>query len=135
MAELTLTDAYLSVAANDVSSWVTSITISHTANIQENTAMGSTFISRIGGLQDWSVSVEFNQDYAASNLDSILSPLVNTSVALVIRPTSGAVSTSNPEWTGNAFLESYEPIGGSVGDVATAPVNFVGNGTLTRATA
>lgn len=135
MAELTLTDAYLSVASNDVSSWVTSITISQSGNIQENTAMGATFITRIGGLQDWSVSVEFNQDYAASNLDSILSPLVNTSVALVIRPTSGAVSTSNPEWTGNAFLESYEPIAGAVGDVATAPVNFVGNGALSRATA
>jgi len=135
MAELVLTDAYLTVAGTDLSDHVTSVTLSDGGSIQENTAMGATYVTRIGGLKDWSLSVEFNQDYASSSVDAILAAAVNVSTAIVLRPTSAATSTTNPQWSGNAFLEGYDPIAGSVGDVAKTSPTFVGNGTLTRATA
>ena len=67
-------------------------------------------------------------------MDATLFALVGQAavVALVIRPDAGAKSATNPEYTGNALLASYSPIGGSVGDVAAAPVTFVGTGDLAR---
>jgi len=136
MAEFVLTNAHLSVATVDLSDHVRQLTLNDGADAPESTAMSATYRARLaGGLKDWSVSVEFNQDYAAGEVDVTLAALVGTSVALVIRADAGAVATTNPEWTGNAILTSYQPMGGSVGDAHVAPATFEGNGALARATA
>ena len=135
MAELVLTDASVVINSVDLSDHVGSVTISYSAAIQDKSAMGDTFVTRLAGLKDWSASVEFNQDYAASNVDATIFPIVGTSVTCVFKPTSGAVSATNPSFTGAAFVESYDPISGSVGDVQKAPISLTGNGVLTRAEA
>lgn len=134
MAELVLTDCSLLCGATNLSAWVRSITIQYNADAVENTAMGDTTHTRIGGLKDWSVSVEFNQDYAASAVDQTLFSLVGSVFTFEAKPTSAAPSATNPKFTGSALLESYQPINGSVGDLNTASVNLVAAGTLTRAT-
>lgn len=135
MAKFVLTDAFVSLGGNDLSDHVKSVTINYSADMQDDTAMGATAHARIGGLKDWSLDVEFHQDFAASNLDSILFPLVGTSVAVIVRPVkSTVVGTGNPNYTGNAMLESYKPLGGSVGDLATTTISMPGNGALSRAT-
>ena len=91
---------------------------------------------RIAGLKDWSVDVELNQDFAAASVDATLFPLVGAAAfAIEIRPDAGAVSATNPKFTGNALLESYPPISGSVGELATVSITLQGDGDLTRATA
>lgn len=134
MAEFVYTNAFLSIGGNDVSDHVRQLTITYSAEMQDKTAMGDLTRTRLGGLLDWSFEVNFNQDFAASDIDSILFPLVGTSVALVARPDAGVVSATNPELQGNGILESYAPLGGNVGDMAETPVSFQGDGTLTRAT-
>ncbi len=135
MAEQVLTNAHLTVNGVNLSDHVRSITLRYAAELQDITAMSDTTRARLGGLKDWSFDVEFNQDFAASNVDATLFPIVGTSVAVIIRPDAGAVSTTNPNFTGNAMIESYQPVGGAVGDAHVSPVTFQGNGTLTRATA
>lgn len=135
MAELVLTDVSVSINAVDLSDHDTSVNLSYSAAIMEKTAMGDTFVTRIAGLKDWSASVEFNQDYAANEVDATIFPLVGTSVTVIFKPTSGAVSATNPSYSGAAFVESYDCLSGSVGDVQKAPVTLTGNGVLTRAEA
>lgn len=134
MAEVVLTNAFMTIATDDISDHIRQVTLSYSAEPQDITAMSATTRARLGGLLDWSVAVEFNQDYAAGEIDVLLFPLVGTSVALVIRPDSGAASATNPEYTGNAILDQYQPMGGTVGDAHVAPVNFVANGALARGT-
>jgi hypothetical protein len=81
---------------------------------------------RLGGLKDWSASIDFAQDYAAAQVDATMFPLVGSTFAVEIRPTSGARSATNPAYTGTGILESYQPIGGSVGDEATTTVSIQG---------
>jgi hypothetical protein len=134
MAEQVLTNAHLTVNGVNLSDHVRSITLRYAAELQDITAMGDSSRARLGGLKDWSFEVEFNQDYAAASVDATLFPIVGTSVAIIIRADAGAVSATNPNFTGNAILESYQPVGGGVGGTHVAPVTFQGNGTLTRAT-
>jgi len=54
---------------------------------------------------------------------------------VVIKPTSTAVSASNPTYTFNALVTSYTPISGSVGDLSTFSVTWPVAGTVARATA
>lgn len=134
MAEVVFTDGFLSVGGTDLSDHVRSMTLSYSSELQDITAMGDTARERLGGLNDWSLTVEFNQDYAASEVDATLFSSVGSSVALVVRPDSAGAGTTNPEFTGNAILESYQPVGGTVGETHVAPVTFQGNGALARAT-
>ena len=71
---------------------------------------------------------------SARALDSILFPLVGTAVALIVRPASGVVSTSNPQFNGTGVLTSYPPLTGGPELVKTT-ITFAPNNTLTRTTA
>jgi hypothetical protein len=82
------------------------------------------------------MTIEFLQDYAASKVDATLEPRlgVGNTTTLVVKPTSGSVSSTNPSYSGTGVLESYNPIGGSVGDQAMATASFQSASALTRAT-
>ena len=135
MATTVLTDAYVSIGGNVISDHVTQVSLSYSAEALEETAMGDTNRIKKAGLKDWSLTVELLQDFAASQIDSIFFPLIGTNVAFEIRPTSAAVSTSNPKFTGTAVLVSYPILGNSVGDLATATLELSPASALTRATA
>ena len=134
MANLVLTNAYVSLNAVNMSALVRSVTLNYSAELQDDTAMGDTARSRIGGLRDWTLEVEFFQDYAASQTDATLFSLVGTTFAVEVRPTTSSASATNPKFTGTGILESYQPLGGTVGENAMAPVTIRGVGALTRAT-
>lgn len=132
MAKIILNDAFFSAGAVDLSDHVRSISIDLKTDIVDATCMSDTYKDKLAGMTDWSVEVEFAQDYAAANVDATLFPLVGTSVALVIRPTSGAKAADNPEFTGNGIMESYSPLSGKVSDLNTNKVKFSGAGALAR---
>jgi len=125
MASIVLTNAKVMVNGVDMSTLVNGVTIEYKADIQEDTAMGDTSRSRLPGLKDWSVKLELNQDFAASQTDALLFPLVGAAgVTIAIKAVNAATSATNPEYQGTAILDGYSPIAGSVGDKASVSVNF-----------
>jgi len=134
MATAILDNAFVEFDSNDLSSYVRSVTLTYEAESQDETAMGDDTRIAIGGLKNWSAEVELNQDFGSSALDSIVFSLVGTTGTLKIREDSGAVSTSNPEYSGTALLTSYPPFGNAVGDLATTSLSFTSAGTLSRST-
>lgn len=134
MANMVLRNAFVSLNAVDLSNLVRQVTLSYSAELQDDTAMGDTARSRIGGLKDWSLQIEFFQDYAAGKVDATLFSLVGSTFAVELRPDTGNASATNPKYTGTGILESYQPVGGTVGENLMAPVSIQGVGALTRAT-
>ena len=134
MATQILDNAFVEFASNDLSAYVRSVTLNYEAETQDETAMGDDTRIMKGGLKNWSVEVELNQDFASSALDSIVFSLVGTTGTLKVRQDGGSASTSNPEYSGTALLTSYPPFGNSVGDLATTSLSFAPAGTLSRAT-
>lgn len=135
MASFAFTDASVVINSVDLSDHVRSVTLNVEAEDLEDTAMGDTFRSRIGGLKDWSIDLEFNQDFAASEIDATIFPILGTVVTVTVKPTSSAVGATNPSYSGSVLISEYNPLDGSVGDLATTSVSWPGAGTLTRATA
>ena len=134
MAKFVLTDAFVSIDGNDLSSSCRSVTINYGADEADDTHFADDTHQFIGGLKTWSMEMEFSADFAASQVDSILFPLVGTTFTVIVRPTSSAVSSTNPNYTGTALLSSFNPIQGAVGDKATQTVTLSAGGTLSRAT-
>lgn len=134
MASFVFTDAVVTVNSVDLSDYVRSATLTVEADVQEDTAMGDTYRSKLGGLKDWTLELELNQDFAASAVDATLWPLLGTTTTVKIKATSSTTSATNPEYSGTALLSEYPPFDGSVGDLATTSVTFEGAGTLSKAT-
>ena len=135
MATFAFTDASVTINGVDLSNDVKSVTLEVSAEDLDDSAMGDTYHSRLAGLKDWNVSVEFNQDYAAGQVDATLFPLIGAAAfAIAIRPTSAAVGATNPNYNGSVILTGYTPAGGEVGSLASASASFAGASTLTRST-
>jgi len=134
MAKFVFTDASLVINSVDLSDHVQSVTLNYEAELQDDTTMGDDTRTNLGGLKNWSIDVQFAQDFASNEVDATLFSIVGTAVTCVLKPTSGAVSSTNPSFTGSGLIASYNPMGNSVGDLATAPVTINAAGTLTRAT-
>lgn len=137
MAAFVSTDAFVSINGVDLSAFVRSVTLNYSADLQEDTSMGDSTRTRIGGLKDWSVDVTFKQDFDSGSVDGTLFSLVGGSaVTIIVRPDkSDGVSTTNPNYTGSCILESYNPVDNAVGDLAEVSVTFQCAGALSRNTA
>jgi len=128
-------DYKITVGTTVVSDDIASVTLDITSDEVETTAFGSTYRSRIGGLKDASVSLDFHQDFGAGAVDALLFPLLGSTVAVKIAPTSGTVTATNPEYRFTALCTQYQPFAGAVGDLATLSVTWPVSGEVTRATA
>lgn len=135
MAHFVFTDARVEINSVVLSDHVESVSLEYKAELQDDTNMGDTTRQRLGGLKDWTVTINFRQDFAASEVDATLFPLVGVATSIKVRPTSAAIGATNPEYAGTGMLESYRPIGDTVGNVAAAPVTFQAAGDLARNTA
>ena len=134
MAEFVLSNAFLSVNSVDLSAYVTSITISQSADSVEDTSMGDTARSYIGGLTTGTLDISFNQDFAAAKTEATIYPLIGTTTTCVVRPTAAAVGTTNPSYTATVLVTEWTSVEGSVGDLATASVSWPIVGNLVKAT-
>lgn len=135
MATFVFKNGYLMVNAVDLSDHVRSISLSYSAAEVEDNNMGDSTQQRLAGLKDWSLSVEFSQDFASGKVDATLFPLVGADpFAVHVKPVNGAISDTNPDFTGNVILTEYPVLDGAVGDLATTSVNFAAAGDLTRDT-
>jgi hypothetical protein len=131
MATLVYTDALTTINSVDLSDHVRSLTINYEAEMLDDTVMGTSGTrSSKPGLKNWGLEVEFLQDYAAGSVDATLFPLVGAaSFPVLCRPVkTTAVGATNPNYSGNAVLESYPPLTGEVGALGVASCTFRAGG-------
>jgi len=129
-----LSNPSVTINSVDLSDQCTAASITYTVEALENTAFGSTARTYTSGLANNSITVTLYQSYAASETEVSVYSLVGTTTTLVLKPSSGAVSATNPSYTlTGAYLESHTPINASLGELSTIDLTFTG-GTLTKAT-
>lgn len=139
MARLVLTDAYVVLASTDISQYVTSVTLSSTLDVVETTGMSNTSRTRVAGLRDNQITLEFNQDFASGALEALVYPSdastkIGTAVAMVVKPNGSTTSTTNPSYSFNALITEWQSVSGSVGELATVSVTWPISGAITKAT-
>jgi len=134
MAKFVATDYKVTVAGTNLSTFLNQVELALESDDVETTAFGGTFRERIGGLKSGSLTLQFMQDFAASSVDATLFPLFNTLATVVITPTSGTVTATNPSYTAVCLVNQYTPHASSVGDLATFSVTWPTSGTVSRGT-
>lgn len=141
-----LTNVYFAVTPSggslvELSHWVKSLSVPYGAKAVDATKMGDDTENFLAGLKTGGCEVEFLQDFGAGYVDATLFPLVGPAVApmlVTIRPVNTTKGGSNPEFNFSAMIESYPPLGVSVGGISPAKVTFKPSGgtaaTLLRTT-
>ncbi len=138
MGEIVFTHARFEVgtsgASTDLSDHVKTVALTYAADLLDKTAMGNNSRRRIAGLKDWSVTVDFNDDFADNQVDETLFGLIGTASSncwVHIKATTAKGSAANPRYFGRTLLESF-PFGGGIGELAGKSVTFQCDGDLTR---
>ena len=136
MAIFVATDFSVSInGSTALASYLTQVELKTSANDITTTAFGSTWVSRVAGLKEGSLTLQFNQDYATTTVDATLWPLLGSNATVVIKPTSTATSANNPAYTAVCLVTDLTPVSGQIGDLATFSVTWPTSGTVSRATA
>ena len=136
MARLVLTNAYITVNGVNLSDHIASVTLTTNRDVVETTAFSSTAArTRIGGLADNSVTLEFHQDYATSSVEATIYPLLGSTTSIVVKPNGSTTAADNPSYTFSALVSEWTPLNGAVGELATASVTWNIDGAITKATA
>ena len=135
MAVFNQNDVQVTVNSVDLTDHVTSVTFASTAAELDTTAMGDSNVTRIGGLQDGSVSIEFLQDFDSGETYATLDALLGTVTTVEVTPTSGALSATNPKKSVSCLVTEVPFIDGGVADLATISVTWPMSGAVTTTTA
>ena len=113
-----------SVALSD---HVTSATINRSFDELEVTAMCDTAHKFVKGLEASTITLDFLNDTAASNVLATLQAAWGTTVALTLKQTSAAISATNPEYQTTVLVNNTTDINGSVADISTQSITFTCN--------
>jgi len=135
VAKFSATDFDISIAGQDFSDSLAAVTLDVSREQLEITSFGNSARRYIAGLQDASVTFSFHQDFAAGSVDATLWSNLGGTVAVIIKPTGGSATSSNPAYSFNALVVQTTPYSSNVGDLATMDVTWPVDGAITRGTA
>ncbi len=128
-----LSNPSVTINSVDLTDQCTSAVVNYVAEQLENTTFGNTSRSFTSGLYSNTITVTLYQSYAASETEVSVYSLVGTTTTLVVKPSSGAVSATNPSYTlTGAYLSAHTPINASLGELSTIDLTFSG-GVLAKA--
>lgn len=140
MAVFSADDYSVTVAGVDLSDHLQSVELSVSrAELDTTNFDSSGNAERIGGRKDASVSLNFMQDYAASEVEATIWPLYTSTSGhgtIVIKPTSSSPSSTNPSYTVVALVNDWKPIPAvDPAGLPVASVTWPVSGAVTRGTA
>jgi len=100
MAKFAATDYSITIAGTDFSSSLNSVELSQEADDLETTAFGSSWRTRIGGLKQASITLNFMQDFGAGSVDAA-------------KLSKSWVNKKNPESVHSLYLNHLKSLGSS----------------------
>ena len=120
----------VSLNSVDLSDHVTSATINRSFDELEVTAMGDTAHKFVKGLEASTITIDFLNDTATSEVLQTLQAAWGTTVPLTLKQTSAAVSAANPEYQTTVLVNNTTDINGAVGDISTQSITFTCNSAI-----
>ena len=124
MAKVVLTNPRVTLDAVDLSDHITSLSINTDYDLVEVTQIGDIAKKMVAGLEDNSVIFEFQQDFAPSEVEDVIWPNRGLRIPCRVRPTTDAISATNPEYRFEVLVSQWSPLSGEVGSLATTQVQW-----------
>ena len=114
----------------DLSDHVTSAVINRSFEELPITAMGDASMKYVKGLEASTITIDFLNDTATSQVLQTLQDQWGKTCALTLKQTSDAVSATNPEYQTTVLVNNTTDINGAVGDISTQSITFTCNSVI-----
>ena len=136
MARIVLTDVGVVLGGVDLSDHIASVELSQNFNEVTTTAFGDGGVTRVAGLEDSSISLDFHQDFDTSEVEATIGPLVGGTASFELAPFGTAVAASGtaPRYSGTVLITEWTALNGAVGDLSTASVTWPVVGQVAKGT-
>lgn len=122
-----LSNPVVTVNSVDLSDQCTAATFTRRFDALESTAFGDTDRKYVSGLGNHELTLTLYMSYAATETYATLSALVGTTTTVIVKPTSGADSATNPGFTlTGTFLAELPVINATMGELSTIDITFQG---------
>jgi hypothetical protein len=135
MAKLVLTNPRVVLDSVDLSNHITSLSINTNYDLVEVTQIGDIAKKMVAGLEENSVTFEFQQDFdivGNGGVDAVIYPNRGLKIACSVRPINAAISATNPEYQFDVIVSQWSPLSGGVGELATIQVQWPIFGEITK---
>jgi hypothetical protein len=127
MAIFLSNEVVVTLNAVDLSDHVTSATINRVFDELEVTAMGDNSHVFVKGLEASTITLDFLNDTATTNVLQTLQAAWGTTVALTLKQTSAATSATNPLYSTTVLINNTTDINGAVGDISSQSLSLTCN--------
>ena len=132
---VTLVQAGVKINSVDISDHVSSVTLSQIFDELEITSLGDSSHKFTKGLEASTLTLDFFNDFAASQVTPTLQSAYGTTVTAVLIAKKGtAVGAENPLYTVSILVNNLTPISGDVASINASSVTFTCNSTVAVAT-
>ena len=127
------TNAAKTTPSIDISAYETNAVINQVADELEVTAMGDTAHKFVAGLQSNTLTLDFLNEWAASQVMQTLNDAFGQTISVSMITVKGtAVSAANPTYQFSILVNNLTPVGqGGVAEIATSSVTFTINSVVT----
>ena len=120
MAKYVVTSQKVTVNGTDVSDACARAELVLNAAEVETTDFGSAgWTEVVGGLKSGQLTLDFHSDFGAGGVSNLFQDLVGTIGTFVVIANGTAASATSPAYTATALINSFTPVAGAVGDLAT----------------
>ena len=127
------TNAAKTTPSIDISAYVTNAVLTQVVDELEVTAMGDSSHRFAAGLQSATLTLDFINDWAASQVMQTLNDAFGQTISVSMITVKGtAVSAANPTYQFSILVNNLTPVGqGGVSEIATSSVTFTVNSAVT----
>lgn len=135
MAKIVLTNPKITINSVDLTDRVAQVSLDMSFDEVETTAFGDSARTRVAGLGDHSFSASFHQDFATSEVEATIYPLLGTTTEITVKSVNSTTTTTNPLYTFTVLVTEWAPISGAVGELLTADVTWPVSGAVNKTNA
>jgi hypothetical protein len=132
MAVTVLLTPQIIINSVDLTNRIDTVGIEEAYAAVDTTAFGNSAKTYVAGIGDHKFTCEFQQDFAASEVEATVYPLIGTVVPVTVKPLSATTSTTNPAYTFNVLVDGWKPVDGKVGDLLKSSVTWPISGAVTK---
>src|SRR4051812_11727263 len=135
MAKELLKDCLVTWNATALGNIVTAAEVNGDVEVQDATGFGDTSRVKVLGFTNWTMSLTFQDDFAAAGFNKLRFDawLAAVAVPIKVRHASGVIGPTNPEWQGNCLITRTPLFNAAVGQISGGQITLEGTGTLVRA--
>lgn len=132
MAKLVFNNPKITINSVDLTDQIAQVSLDMSFAEVDTTAFGNTAVTRVAGLGDHSFGASFHQDFASSEVEATIYPLLGTTTQITLKAVNSTTATDNPLYTFTVLVSEWAPISGAVGDLLTADVTWPVSGGIAK---